>query len=271
MIRVLVVDPDRRTREQLNALLSRERNMKVIGLLADGFTAYKLLKMHIVDVLIMEINMPRADGFTLLKNAAKQYPKTHIIILTEHMPAENIDLAAAYGADFYMIKPFVPTLMLARLRDYEKEEHSQEDAMDVQELNITSEAANLNKNTLSNLLLAMGIPASINGYHYLRDAVLILHENKHMKGGITTQLYPYIAKANNTTACNVERSIRHAIVSAWDQGQFDRLYSLIGCEDAKPMICPTNGALIALLADRLSTLQTPPSPPPPTVSSSHYQ
>lgn len=59
-------------------------------------------------------------------------------------------------------------------------------------------------------LLAMGVPAGIKGFTYIADAIQIFDEIG-TRIFITKELYPAIAKKNDTTAKRVERAIRHAL------------------------------------------------------------
>jgi two-component system response regulator (stage 0 sporulation protein A) len=79
----------------------------------------------------------------------------------------------------------------------------------------------MNELVVSNYLKHLGIPASINGYYYLRSAILIMLADNKFRFGITKILYPQIAKEYNTTASRVERGIRHAIEKAWNNGDMD--------------------------------------------------
>ena len=105
---------------------------------------------------------------------------------------------------------------------------------------------------ISNLFLAMGIPAHIKGYQYLREAIKLVIETPAMIGGITKELYPAIARRFGTSSSKVERAIRHAIEVAWSRGRVDTLNKAFGCEVAQPDEKPTNGEFIALIADKLS-------------------
>jgi two-component system response regulator (stage 0 sporulation protein A) len=105
---------------------------------------------------------------------------------------------------------------------------------------------------ISNIFLAMGIPAHIKGYQYLREGIKLVIETPEMIGGITKELYPAIARRFGTTSSKVERAIRHAIEVAWSRGRVDTLNKAFGCEVAQPDDKPTNGEFIALIADKLS-------------------
>lgn len=61
-----------------------------------------------------------------------------------------------------------------------------------------------------NALLSMGMPASIKGFGYIVDTMVLFESNKEYYHGKTMNVYEKIAKQNNSTASRVERAIRHA-------------------------------------------------------------
>lgn len=67
----------------------------------------------------------------------------------------------------------------------------------------------MNRAKIEDTLLAMGVPAGIKGFNYIADAMQIFDE-RGTNIGITKELYPAIAKKNNTTPSRAERAIRHA-------------------------------------------------------------
>lgn len=67
----------------------------------------------------------------------------------------------------------------------------------------------MNRAKIEDTLLAMGVPAGIKGFNYIADAIQIFDE-MGTNISITKELYPAIAKKNNTAPSRVERAIRHA-------------------------------------------------------------
>ena len=67
----------------------------------------------------------------------------------------------------------------------------------------------MNRAKIEDVLLAMGVPAGILGFNYIADAIEIFDE-RGTDISITKELYPTIAKKNETTPSRVERAIRHA-------------------------------------------------------------
>ena len=64
---------------------------------------------------------------------------------------------------------------------------------------------------VTEIIHQIGVPAHIKGYHYLRDGIVLAVKDHNMINAVTKQLYPTIAKMNDTTSSRVERAIRHAI------------------------------------------------------------
>ena len=100
---------------------------------------------------------------------------------------------------------------------------------------------------------AVGITANIRGYHYLREAILLVHDNFDLMSQLTTGLYVSVAKKYNSTPQRVERAMRHAIETAWNKGNIEILEDFFGYTILDTKGKPTNGEFIAMLADKLNT------------------
>ena len=68
---------------------------------------------------------------------------------------------------------------------------------------------------------------------------------------ITKKLYPSIAEIFQTTPSKVERAIRHAIEVAWNRGKIENINAIFGIKIYNKGEKPTNGELIALVADKI--------------------
>src|SRR5699024_6824108 len=64
-----------------------------------------------------------------------------------------------------------------------------------------------------------GIQPHVKGYQYIKEATWIGFEEIDALSAFTKWIYPAIAKKYQTSVAGVERSIRHAIQSAWNQNQ----------------------------------------------------
>ena len=97
----------------------------------------------------------------------------------------------------------------------------------------------------------VGVPASIRGYDYIRESILMALTDRNVLKSITKELYPSIAKNNSTTASRVERAIRHAVEVAWQRGDVDVLNGIFGYTVKSTKGKPTNGEFISMLAERV--------------------
>ncbi len=104
---------------------------------------------------------------------------------------------------------------------------------------------------LFEMMVKMGIPAHLKGYHYLKTAVLLVSEDMQVVGSVTKLLYPEIAKRYNTTDGKVERAIRNAIEISWERGDSQIFEELFGYSKESGYTRPTNSEYIAAIADAL--------------------
>jgi two-component system chemotaxis response regulator CheY len=84
---------------------------------ADGQAALESLERRRFDLLVLDINMPRLDGLSLLKlvRARAEWNDTLVLMLTTEGQDSDRDEALALGATGYMMKPFKPNELLARV------------------------------------------------------------------------------------------------------------------------------------------------------------
>lgn len=104
---------------------------------------------------------------------------------------------------------------------------------------------------LSNIFIRAGIPPHIKGYQYLRTAVKFAIDRPDIVNSITKKLYPAVAEYYSTTPSKVERAIRHAIEVAWSRGRIENINAIFGIKIYGKGDKPTNGELIALVADKM--------------------
>jgi two-component system response regulator (stage 0 sporulation protein A) len=104
---------------------------------------------------------------------------------------------------------------------------------------------------ITKIMLDIGVPAHLKGYHYLRDAIMLSGKDMEAVSSVTKLLYPTIAKHFKTTDQKVERAIRNAIEVSWTRGNSDTFEELFGYsyEQGKPR--PTNSEYIARIADKI--------------------
>ena len=104
---------------------------------------------------------------------------------------------------------------------------------------------------VTKIMLDMGVPAHLKGYHYLRAAILLSEKDMETVSSVTKLLYPEIARKFRTTDQKVERAIRNAIEVSWERGNPDTFMELFGYSAKAGKTRPTNSEYIARVADKI--------------------
>ena len=104
---------------------------------------------------------------------------------------------------------------------------------------------------ITEIMLDIGVPAHLRGYHYLRDAILLLGKDMEVVSSVTKLLYPTIAKRFKTTDQKVERAIRNAIEVSWSRGNTETFEKMFGYSASSGRTRPTNSEYIARIADKV--------------------
>lgn len=86
---------------------------------------------------------------------------------------------------------------------------------------------NLDKKVV-NILLSLGISPNLQGYAFLKESIKLAIYNPSYIGAITKIMYPTIASKFKTTACRVERSIRHALDVSYMKGKIYNINEIFG-------------------------------------------
>ena len=114
---VMVVDDSLTVRKVTGRLLQRE-GFKVVAA-KDGVDALQLLTERTPDVILLDIEMPRMDGFEFTKTikADAKNASIPIIMITSRTAAKHRNRAAELGVDLYLGKPFQEEELLRHLRE----------------------------------------------------------------------------------------------------------------------------------------------------------
>lgn len=117
VIRVLIVDDHTVVRDGLNALLSAESGMKVIGMAGDGQEAVRLAKELQPDVILLDLVMPKMDGVKATQEIKKVYPQARILMLTSFAENHQVFSAIKAGAIGYLMKDTSSEELIQAIRD----------------------------------------------------------------------------------------------------------------------------------------------------------
>ncbi len=111
--RILIVDDEPRYLRLLEANLKTEGYGVVTA--ADGLQAIEVFSAQPIDLVLLDIMMPRLDGFATCQRI-REFSNVPIIILTAKGEEQDRVKGLDMGADDYLVKPFSATELLARVR-----------------------------------------------------------------------------------------------------------------------------------------------------------
>lgn len=111
--RILVVDDEATVREVVAAYLDREGFE--VAQAADGTAALELIEREHPDLVVLDVMLPGTDGLSIL-SAVRRAMSTPVILLTARADATDRILGLEMGADDYVVKPFSPREVVARVK-----------------------------------------------------------------------------------------------------------------------------------------------------------
>jgi two-component system response regulator (stage 0 sporulation protein A) len=254
-VKILIADDNVEFANSLKKSLEDEADIKVVGTAHDGMEALEMIRETEPDIITLDIVMPNLDGIGVLQALQNFSPskRPYTVVITGAYKESIISMCMQNGADYYMLKPCDPSVLVERIRticrpvqptqvplirndEMEKDEKTLKRSI---EINVT------------NVIHSVGVPANIKGYQYLRDAIIMAICEADLINAVTKQLYPRVAANHKTSPSRVERAIRHAIEVACMRGNEEVLYRLFGYTVNNSKGKPTNSEFIAMIADKL--------------------
>ena len=267
-VKVLLVDEQS---EQRNACKERliYTGYDVVGATGNPRKALELITSERPDVVLFDIVLSPIDGIMFLKEAAALSldKRPRFIALSSIMSEAIVKEAMQSGADYFMIKPCEFQVLRDRI-EMLSGNYTPDPVEDYQLSSVGTYWRDVQRNRnyvsyeseesvpdietqVTELILQIGIPAHIKGYHFVRSAIIMAIESPDTINAITKIVYPTIAKEYQTSSSRVERAIRHAIEVAWDRGDVDTLNGIFGYSINSSKGKPTNSEFIAMLSDKL--------------------
>ena len=254
-IRVLIADPNEDMRMLLKDTISREPDMTVCAVAADGVEALEKIAEQAPDVVVLELVMPRLDGLGVLRKLPETECDSAVVVHTGFVNARVVAEAADLGASYFISKPCEPAELLERVRQFGAPRQTPRLVAPARPTGGPIRAETSLESVVTEIIHEIGVPAHIKGYQYLREAIILTINDMDAINAVTKVLYPEVARKFSTTPSRVERAIRHAIEVAWDRGDVETLQKFFGYTVSGIKGKPTNSEFIAMIADNLSLRQ----------------
>lgn len=113
-MRILIVEDEVRLAEALGQIMNQEKY--AVDIVHDGASGLEYAKSGLYDVIVLDIMLPKKNGYEVVKELRSAKIITPILLLTAKDEITDKVSGLDYGADDYMTKPFVPEELMARIR-----------------------------------------------------------------------------------------------------------------------------------------------------------
>jgi DNA-binding NarL/FixJ family response regulator len=111
-IRILLVDDHAMVREGIRSWLCTAEHLCIVGEARDGREAIRMAKAHQPDVILLDLNMPRMNGFEAARALRKDVPKAALVAITVPSTRDQVRRLLALGAKGYVLKDAAPAELI---------------------------------------------------------------------------------------------------------------------------------------------------------------
>jgi DNA-binding NarL/FixJ family response regulator len=116
-IRVILADDHAVVREGIRQFMERAGDIHVIAEAQDGEQAKQLIEQHPIDVVVLDIQMPRATGIEVTRWVRAHYCEVGVLILTAYDDDPYVVAVLQAGANGYVLKTASPDEIVQAVRD----------------------------------------------------------------------------------------------------------------------------------------------------------
>lgn len=118
MKKVLIVEDDPMVAEINKEYIESIEGFQVDGIFRDGISALKYLEKNKIDLVILDVYMPKLSGISFLMELRKRHIESSVIMVTAAKEVEEIKKSMELGAIDYLIKPFEYERLRRALENY---------------------------------------------------------------------------------------------------------------------------------------------------------
>ncbi|MGH3010038.1 MAG: response regulator [Gaiellaceae bacterium] len=119
-VRVLIADDHRLFAEALEAILTADERMEVVGRAGDGQEAVDLAKKLKPNVVLMDVSMPVLDGFEATKEIRTAGSRVRVLMLSGSNSRADVDRSRELGASGYVTKDRIASELVEAIVEVSK-------------------------------------------------------------------------------------------------------------------------------------------------------
>ena len=187
---ILTVEDEPAMAELLQSALSEEGH--IVTLAADGQHALQLARASRFDLIVLDLMLPRVDGFEVARQLRQARIRTPVLVLTARDSPADIVRALDGGADDYLTKPFSLDVFLARVRAVSRRGEIPQA--------VSLNAGALSLNTASRTVIRSGKHISLTPREYSLLELLMRHKGRVLsRSSIVEAIWGFDAEIEENT------------------------------------------------------------------------
>lgn len=115
-IRLVMADDHPIVRQGLRQMIEADKDLTIVAEAGDGQAALALIEQHRPDVAVLDIDMPRMDGFAIVRALQREKHSVEVVFLTMHSEEEMFQGAMDLGVKGYVLKDSAVTDIVASIK-----------------------------------------------------------------------------------------------------------------------------------------------------------
>ena len=238
-IRVLIAAKDGAEKESIVKAFKETGSIIVTDCVSNGKDLYEAGLKSRPDVIVSELMLPIKDGLAAYAELKESGYEACFIALSPFFSEKVVSDAESLKVSQLVLMPCDYKDLADKVINYKiapKGLSRKEESVEVQ---------------VTAALHELGLPSHVNGFEFVRTAIIMSVEDMGRVRSITKILYPAVAIMYNSTTSRVERAIRHSIEVAWNRADVSVLNKEFGYTISETKGKPTNAEFISMIADKI--------------------
>ena len=237
--RILFCERNGTQREALK-LFFEKRGIEVYFSEYDGRKVLQDIEQVCPHMVVLEIHIPHYDAISIKNMCSGESFCPKLFVASGCYDSNTvIEKMMDAGYDRYLLRPYAFEVL-----QYMMEKLFDADFSGDADMPFLEYRAN-------EILRKLGMPRHVNGYTYLRQAIAMAVNEPLLLNSLTKELYPRIARLNDTTASRVERAMRTAVALTWERGNLREVSRFFSSGINNVWGKPANIEFIAIISDHI--------------------
>ena len=243
MLNLLVADDNiYYTKSLVNYIVSRTKNIKLVGIATDGEEVLSILEKEKVDLILLDLKMPKCDGMEVLQKIEKMQlnRKPKIVYISG-------DIESVYP----LYKNELVSNVVSKTEDISSIYNKLESIAAREEKNMNIEHV---KRIVITELMHTGFNFKHKGTNYLLESIMYVYEarNRELLDNLENYVYRVIGCQHHKSAKNIKSNILKATNYMYAETSFEKVKKRLGMVEEKK---PTPKAIISIILAKIDTIQ----------------